>query len=179
MGHGLRAGREREARVKPPSPPPGQKKKKKVPRKTKNGQMVWEEKKKKKNQSWAQQANRESERSLAERWRWRFALCESRQARKGGLTLGMQALHMKVVATKKAGGGGGGRRKRRRGRREKKGVLLLLYFVSVALLCLLAFFFFLSFLGYLCVHVCLFFHCYFSFLFWRFFSLLFGLVGSL
>jgi len=85
----------------------------------------------------------------------------------------MQALHMKVVATKKAGGGGGGRRKRRRGRREKKGVLLLLYFVSVALLCFACLLsFFLSFLGYLCVHVCVC-VCVFPLLFCSFFGVVF------
>jgi len=42
VGHGLRAGREREARVKPPSPTG----KKKKPRKTKKGQILWAEEKK-------------------------------------------------------------------------------------------------------------------------------------
>jgi hypothetical protein len=79
VGHGLRAGREREARVKP-LPATGKKRKECAPKNKERADGMGRGKKKKKNRSCAEQANRERERSLAERWRWRFALCESRQA---------------------------------------------------------------------------------------------------
>ncbi len=136
----------------------------------------------KKNQSCAQQANRERERA------WQSVgdgvLHYARIGRQEGRIDSRHA----SFAHEGSGDEKGRRRRRRtqeeekRKKRKKRCVIVVVFcFGCFALLCLLSFFF--SFLSWIslcaCVCVCVCFSTAILLFFWRCFSLLFGLVGSL